>query len=64
VAGSILQLSWPANYTGWTLQAQTNAPDTGISSGWGNVPGSTTTNQFFTTFDPTSSRVLFRLINQ
>jgi Pectate lyase superfamily protein len=64
VAASILQLSWPANYTGWTLQAQTNAPDTGISSGWGNVPGSTATNQFFTTFDPTSSRVLFRLINQ
>jgi hypothetical protein len=63
-SGNGLQLSWPANYTGWTLQAQTNAPDTGISSGWNNVPGSTGTNQFFTTFNPTSGGVLFRLINQ
>jgi autotransporter-associated beta strand protein len=39
VAGGSLQLSWPAGYTGWELQAQTNAPLSGLSSHWFNVPG-------------------------
>jgi hypothetical protein len=64
VAGSILQISWPANYTGWTLQAQTNAPNSGFSSDWSNVPGSTATNQISTTLDITSGSMFFRLINQ
>jgi hypothetical protein len=63
VTGSTLQLSWPVNYVGWTMQVQTNASSGGNSSDWSNVPGSTATNQFFTSFDPTSGGVLFHLIN-
>jgi hypothetical protein len=63
VTGSALQLSWPANYVGWTMQVQTHASSSGNSSDWSSVAGSTATNQFFTSFDPTSGGVLFRLIN-
>jgi len=61
-SGNTLQLSWPANYTGWTLQAQTNAPGDGISTNWSIVSGSTTTNRFSTFLDTTRS-IFFRLID-
>jgi hypothetical protein len=44
VSGNLLTLSWPSNYTGWTLQGQTNAPDVGLTTNWQDVPGSTATN--------------------
>jgi hypothetical protein len=62
-SGNILQLLWPANYIGWTLQAQTNAPGDGIGTNWGIVSGSTTTNQFSTTLDNTTGSMFFRLID-
>jgi len=62
-SGNILQLLWPANYTGWTLQAQTNAPGDGISTNWGIVSGSTTTNQFSSPVDNTVGSEFFRLID-
>ena len=42
--GSILNLSWPANYRGWILQAQTNIFVTGLGANWFTVAGSTATN--------------------
>ncbi|MGA9778381.1 MAG: glycosyl hydrolase family 28-related protein [Verrucomicrobiia bacterium] len=62
-SGNTLRLLWPANYTGWTLQAQTNAPGDGISINWGIVSGSTTTNQFSTPVDSTVGSEFFRLID-
>ncbi len=62
-SGNTLQLLWPANYIGWTLQAQTNAPGDGIGTNWGIVSGSTTTNQFSTTLDNTTGSMFFRLID-
>ena len=62
-SGNILQLLWPANYTGWTLQSQTNPPGIGISTNWGIVSGSTTNNQFSTTLDNTVGSEFFRLID-
>ncbi len=61
-SGNTLQLSWPANYTGWTLQAQTDAPGDGISTNWSIVSGSTSTNQFSTFLD-TTRNMFFRLID-
>jgi hypothetical protein len=58
-----LQLLWPANYIGWTLQAQTNASGVGISTNWGIVSGSITTNQFSTPVDNTVGSEFFRLID-
>jgi hypothetical protein len=62
-SGNTLQLLWPANYTGWTLQAQTNAPGDGISTNWGIVSGSATTNQFSAPVDNTVGSEFFRLID-
>jgi Alpha-1,3-glucanase catalytic domain D1/Alpha-1,3-glucanase catalytic domain D2 len=63
VSGNVLQLSWPANYTGWTLQAQTNDPGDGIGTNWGIVSGSTATNQFSTSLDDDPGSMFFRLID-
>jgi hypothetical protein len=62
-SGNTLQLSWPANYIGWTLQAQTNALGDGIGTNWGIVSGSTITNQFSTALDNTTGSMFFRLID-
>jgi hypothetical protein len=44
ILGDQLTLSWPSNYTGWTLQGQTNSPAVGLTTNWHDVPGSTATN--------------------
>ena len=63
VSGNIVQLSWPAAYIGWTLQAQTNAPDFGIGANWDIVSGSTATNQFFIPVDNTIGSSFYRLVD-
>ncbi len=63
LSGNVLQLSWPANYIGWTLQAQTNAPGVGIGTNWGTVSGSITTNQIFIPIDPTTGSMFLQLID-
>jgi hypothetical protein len=62
-SGNILQLLWPANYIGWTLQAQTNVLGDGIGTNWGIVSGSTTTNQFSIPLDNTVGSEFFRMID-
>lgn len=62
-SGNSLQLSWPAIYTGWTLQVQTNAPGAGIGLNWDNVSGSAAGNQISIPVDDTVGSVFFRLID-
>ncbi len=40
VSGGKLNLSWPANHLGWSLQMQTNSLNTGIGTNWVTVPNS------------------------
>lgn len=54
-----LQLSWPADHTGWWLQAQTNS----LGTNWFNVPGSFTTNAVFLPMDAAKRSVFNRLIS-
>jgi autotransporter-associated beta strand protein len=62
VSGSTLTLSWPADHTGWTLQAQTNNASTGLTtSGWVDVPGSTSVNSVIVNIDPTKPTVFYRM---
>jgi hypothetical protein len=63
LSGNLLQLSWPANYIGWTLQAQTNAPGFGLGANWGIVSGSSATNQIFIPMNPTTGSMFFQLID-
>lgn len=61
VDGNQMTLSWPADRTGWTLQAQTNALATGLSGTWHNVPGSTSVNEVIVPIDPANPTVFYRL---
>jgi len=40
-----LQLSWPADHTGWQLQSQTNNLTSGLGTNWVNMLGSDQTTQ-------------------
>ena len=62
VAGNQLTLSWPQNYTGWRLQAQTNAPGAGLSTNWVYVSGSSLNNVFATSINPAAGSVFYRLV--
>ena len=57
-----LQISWPADHTGWQLQAQTNSLNTGLGTNWVNVSSSTQTNQVPVTMSATNGAVFFRLV--
>lgn len=61
VSGGMLNISWPSDHTGWTLQAQTNSLNVGLSSNWADVPGSTATNAMSFSIDPANGSVFYRL---
>ncbi|HTV41528.1 MAG TPA: hypothetical protein VMF08_13180 [Candidatus Sulfotelmatobacter sp.] len=60
-ASNALILDWPADSTGWILQAQTNWPGAGIGTNWANVSGSTLTNTMLIPINPTNGNVFYRL---
>jgi len=62
VSGGIIQVSWPTNYTGWRLEAQTNTLSVGLSNNWGTWPGSTSVNVINMPIDPAAPTVFFRLV--
>lgn len=62
VAGGTLTLSWPADHTGWRLQAQTNSLDAGLGTNWSDVAGSALTNQMNFPMDSASGSVFYRMI--
>jgi autotransporter-associated beta strand protein len=63
VSGNNLTLGWPADHTGWALQAQTNAPGQGLGTNWATVPGSTGVNQVVMPINPANGSVFFRLVS-
>ncbi|HEU5395545.1 MAG TPA: autotransporter-associated beta strand repeat-containing protein, partial [Verrucomicrobiae bacterium] len=62
VAGTNLELSWPADHLGWRLQVQTNALNTGMGTNWQDVPGAAATNDLVLPTDPSAGSVFYRLI--
>ena len=62
MANDTLTLTWPADHTGWRLQAQTNGLDVGLGTNWMDVPDSTNVNQVTVPVDPNPGSVFFRLI--
>jgi hypothetical protein len=44
VTNGMMQLTWPPDHAGWTLQQQTNNLTTGLGTNWVNVSGSTAVN--------------------
>ena len=62
VNGNNLELSWPADHTGWRLQSQTNTLATGLGTNWVDVAGSTTVNSVTNVINPTKGAVFYRMV--
>lgn len=64
VAGAtngLLTLSWPADYTGWILQSQTNSLSKGLGTNWADVAGSALTNKVIVPIVSANGSVFFRM---
>jgi len=61
-AAGQLQISWPADHTGWQLQSQTNNLTSGLGTNWVNLPASMQTNQMTVPLNSTNGSVFFRLV--
>ncbi len=61
VGGNSLQLSWPADHTGWTLEVQTNSLQAGLGTNWVAVANSTGTNIISVPIVPSNGSVFYRL---
>ena len=61
VNGSNLELSWPADHIGWTLQVQTNTLNVGLGTNWVSVPGSTSVHSVTNTINAANGSVFYRL---
>ncbi|HEY5337533.1 MAG TPA: fibronectin type III domain-containing protein, partial [Rhizomicrobium sp.] len=61
-AAGQLQISWPADHTGWQLQSQTNNLTSGLGTNWINVFASAQTNQMTMPLSATNGSVFFRLV--
>jgi len=62
IGGGQIQISWPADHTGWTLQMQSNALSLGLTTNWVVVTGSTLTNQISLPMYPAGGSVFLRLV--
>jgi autotransporter-associated beta strand protein len=62
VSGMNLTLSWPADHTGWRLEAQTNSLNSGLGTNWFTVSDSAATNQIILPVITTNGGVFYRLV--
>ena len=62
VVGTTLQVTWPADHTGWWLETQTNTLSVGLHTNWFTVSGSAATNQLWLPIDPANGSVFLRLV--
>ena len=60
--GTNLDLSWPADHTGWRLEGQTNLLTKGIGTNWSALAGSAATNHLVMPINRTNGAVFFRII--
>lgn len=60
VSGSTLNLSWPPDHKGWTLQ--TNAVGVANTNQWFPYPGSSSVTNVVVTINPSKANVFFRLV--
>jgi autotransporter-associated beta strand protein len=61
ISGNQLVLSWPADHTGWLLQAQTNTLTTGLGTNWVTIPNSNLSNSYTNTIQPANGAVFYRM---
>jgi hypothetical protein len=57
-----LDLSWPVDHIGWTLQVQTNSLAVGLNTNWSAIAASVATNRVIVPIVSTNPTVFYRLI--
>jgi hypothetical protein len=65
VSGGNLNLSWPADHTGWRLQVQTNSRSSGLNpnpAAWSAVPGSSSVNAVSIPISSANGTVFYRMV--
>jgi hypothetical protein len=62
VSATNVNLSWPADHTGWRLQVQTNALSVGLSTNWVDVPNTATVNSVTNVINPVNGAVFYRMV--
>ncbi len=62
VNGSNLELTWPADHTGWRLQSQTNSLSVGLNAAWVDVAGSTSVHSVTNAINPANGAVFYRMV--
>ena len=62
ISSGHMQLSWPQDHLGWSLQIQTNSLSTGLGTNWVAVPDSQLTNQVLIPVNPANGCVFLRLV--
>jgi len=60
--GNQLQFTWPADHTGWKLQAQTNSLTAGLGTNWATILNSDQSNNYTATVNPAAGSVFYRLV--
>lgn len=58
-----IQVTWPADHTGWLLQMQTNPPGSGLGTNWITLPGSSQNSQYLAPVDTAIPSVFYRLLS-
>jgi hypothetical protein len=61
LVGNNLNISWPADYLGWRLMAQTNQISAGLTANWVLVPNSETVTSVSIPVDQANPTVFFKL---
>jgi len=62
VVNGEIQMSWPPDHAGWSLQMQSNPLAQGLGTNWITVPGTNQTNQYVSPIILAGGTVFFRLI--
>jgi hypothetical protein len=64
VSSGNLNLNWPPDHLGWTLQEQTNSLSAGLGTNWFTVPGSASVTNEIIPIRSTNGAVFYRLFYQ
>jgi hypothetical protein len=62
VSNGQMQINWPPDHTGWTLQTQAVPLNAGLGNNWTDVAGSTSVSTINIPFATTNGCVFFRLV--
>ena len=62
VADGQIQIAWPPDHTGWSLQMQTNSLTAGLGTNWLNLPGTNLADEFISPVNLAGDGVFFRLV--